>query len=260
MPEKLSATLNDSASFGHIKLHSPDSVDYRLEIAGIGARSHAFVIDWHIRLLLALAWVIAIGFALGKWQELTPIHLTNAPTALLLLWLAPAGIIFFLYHPFLEIAMSGRTPGKRIAGIRLVTLSGQSPGAGSILLRNVFRLVDSLPGFYGIGLVCVALTRHQVRIGDLAAGLVLVYDDKVDTEKLQRATNLALHSALQPEDQTLLTDLLDRWPQFNNDIRIRLGTQFLQRIGKIVPKNIGNQSVYAKELKSILDRLAEPKI
>ena len=250
MSENSSVVSTKSSSFGFLKLHSPDSVDYQLEIAGIGARSHAFVIDWHIRLLLAVAWLMAFGFIFSIWQDLKIDNWKNMPTLLLMTWLVPAGMIFFLYHPVLEIAMSGRTPGKRMAGVRLVSLNGQPPGAGALLLRNVFRLLDSLPGFYGIGLVSVALTRHQVRIGDMAAGLVLVYDDSVNAKILQRATNLALHSALKPQDQTLLLDLLERWSQLNADVRIRLGTQFLDRIGQRAPAK-----VRSKEIRRLLELL-----
>lgn len=244
-------------SFGHIKLRNPESIDYRLEIAGIGARSHAFVIDWHIRLLLASAWLIAMGFALSIWRKFDSGHWNNTPTLLLTLWLTPAALIFFLYHPILEIVMSGRTPGKRMAGVRLVTLSGQTPSVAAILLRNVFRLLDSLPGFYGIGLAFVALTRQQVRIGDLAAGLVLVYEETVSAKNLHRATHLALHSTLNPTDQNLLLDLLDRWPQLNHAVRIRLGTQFLERIGQALPDDGGSRSRYGKKILRRLERLTE---
>ncbi|MGR9052695.1 MAG: RDD family protein [Gammaproteobacteria bacterium] len=252
-----SSEKGPAAAFGHLTLHSPESVDYRLEIAGIGARSHAFVIDWHIRLLLALAWILALGLVFFMLLNIRVKNWEDLSTSLLMIWFLPAGIVFFLYHPVLEIAMSGRTPGKRMAGVRLVTLRGQTPGTGALLLRNVFRLVDSLPGFYGVGLACVALTKHQVRIGDLASGLLLVYDRKVSAKELQRAAELALHSHLQPDDQTLLLDLLERWPHFDDDVRIRLGSKFLIRIGQAVPENIAKKSLLSWEIRKCLERLTE---
>ncbi len=245
-----------SAPFGHLTLQNPEAVDYKLEIAGIGARSHAFVIDWHIRLLLALAWLIACGYLLALLQGIEIQHWSDAPSVLVMIWLVPAAVIFFLYHPLLEILMSGRTPGKRMAGVRLVTLDGRAPDAGAILVRNVFRLIDSLPGFYAVGLACVALTRHQVRIGDMAAGLLLVYDNTVNAKTLSRATDLALHSHLPSDEQTLLLDLLERWPQLNVEGRIRLGARFLERTGHPVPEQVGKQSVYAKEILRQLERLS----
>jgi hypothetical protein len=138
--------------------------------------------------------------------------------------------------------MAGRTPGKRMAGVRLVTLQGHSPGVGTILLRNVFRLIDSLPGFYFLGLITIALTRNQVRIGDLAAGLVLVYDNTIKPKTLEQVTHLALHSQLSTDDQALLMDLLNRWEGLATETRIQFAKQFFARIGKAVPElNEGNK-------------------
>ena len=66
---------------------------------------------------------------------------------------APAAAIYFLYHLVLEMAMHGRTPGKRMAGMHIVARDGSSPSIGALLTRNVFRLVDCFPLVYGVGLV-----------------------------------------------------------------------------------------------------------
>ena len=166
----------------------------------------------------------------------------------------PAAAIYFLYHPLLEVAMAGRTPGKRMAGVRLVTMQGHTPGTGALLLRNVFRLLDALPGLYIVGLVAVALTRQQVRIGDLAAGLVLVYDHTAQQDTLRRATGLALNSALSPNDQSLLLDLTARWTELEEATRIRFAEQFLLRLGQTLP-DPGRKSHYGRQLKLKLDKL-----
>ena len=215
----------------YLELQSPEGLDYRLEIAGIGARSYAFVVDWHIRILLVMTWILSLGVSFYSFQEFRTLFQTKPLPLPWLLILISGVLIFFLYHVVLEIALAGRTPGKRMAGVRLVTSDGRSPGIGAILLRNVFRLIDCLPGFYLVGLLSVALTRHRVRIGDLASGLVLVYDKSVTRENLQRLTGLAMHSRLKPEDQALLLDLLDRWRELSTETRIRLAEQFFKRIG-----------------------------
>ena len=147
-------------------------VELSLPIAGPGSRSYAFIIDWHIRVLLALAW-FGIGWLVLKLiSSKISAHLRLE----LLGWTAslPAALIFVLYHPLLENLMRGRTPGKRIAGVRLVTRKGGLPSVGAILMRNVFRLLDSIPMFYFVGLAACVFTTDRVRIGDLAAGTVLI--------------------------------------------------------------------------------------
>lgn len=244
----------DPTPFPHLQVQSPEGLDYQLDIAGMGARSHAFVIDWHIRVLLALTWFCAIGFGLFSLKELRALIYDFSATAPVLLLLVPTAGIYFFYHPLLEWLMAGRTPGKRMAGVRLVDRHGHTPGLGAILLRNVFRLIDGLPGFYLLGLVSVALTRHHVRIGDLAAGLVLVYDNTVKPKNLRQITGLSLSSTLSAEDQSLLVDLLARWQELPSDTRTRFARLFLARIGQPAPELVGDGKSDAV-LKQALEKL-----
>jgi uncharacterized RDD family membrane protein YckC len=203
-------------------------VDVTLAVAGPGTRSYAFVIDWHIRLLLSLAWVL-----IGLLVRLILPH-GSGPAILeslfLLAVVLPALAIYFLYHPVLELAMHGRTPGKRMAGIRIVTREGATPSAGALLLRNLFRIIDSLPFLYMVGLICCLFTAQRVRIGDLAAGTVLVLDDAAATKKLGRLGALLQHARLQPEAVTLVQDLLDRWPELEPGPRMTLARTVLERV------------------------------
>jgi uncharacterized RDD family membrane protein YckC len=157
-----------------LAVDSATGVDVSLPIAGPGARALAFVVDWHIRVILLLAWYLTAAVLYnGRWS-------IGAPFEPDTLWFAavvvPPVTIFLLYHVVLELAMRGRTPGKRMAGVRIVTRDGNIPGLGATVTRNVFRLIDSFPLVYSVGLIATMLTRDHVRIGDLAAGTLLVYD------------------------------------------------------------------------------------
>jgi uncharacterized RDD family membrane protein YckC len=203
-------------------------VDMTLAVAGPGTRSYAFVIDWHIRLLLGLSWLL-LGLIVRLWlpHALGPAIRSPPFTFAVVL---PATLIYFLYHPVLEIAMRGRTPGKRMAGTRIVTREGATPGAAALLMRNVFRLIDSLPVCYMFGLICCLLTAQRVRIGDLAAGTVLVLDETAATRKLSRLGALIPQGRLQPEAIALVQDLLDRWAELGMDKRVMLARTVLSRL------------------------------
>lgn len=205
---------------------------YTLEVAGVGARSYAFVLDWHIRLLAALLWIYLVAFLfydLSVFSKLFEEDRQNTTAAWVIFM--PAAIVYFLYHPILETAMHGSTPGKRMAGVRLITLEGHTPGIGSILIRNIFRLIDSLPGVYTVGLLVVIFTRNQVRIGDIAAGTVLIYEKKGGRQSLSDVARQSLDSRLSTENYDLLLELLDRWAQLEKHQRIHLAQQFLNKIG-----------------------------
>jgi uncharacterized RDD family membrane protein YckC len=155
-------------------IQSSTGVEVSVRLAGAGARSNAFIIDWHIRTLVAVAWLLLSSYA--TYGSFLP--QTIGPTGLhFALTVAAPAAIYLLYHPVLELLMRGRTPGKRMGGVRLINRNGTIPGAGALLTRNMFRIIDSFPFFYGVGLVSVMMTREHLRIGDLAAGTLLVYDD-----------------------------------------------------------------------------------
>jgi uncharacterized membrane protein SpoIIM required for sporulation/uncharacterized RDD family membrane protein YckC len=153
---------------------SATGVDVELALAGPGARAVAFLLDWVFRLILAIAWyVVAAPLYNQSFSFTRPLEPHAAWFALVL---APPLAIFFLYHVVLEILMAGQTPGKRLAAVRIVARDGRTATVGSLLVRNVFRVIDSLPAFYGVGLLTSMIRSDHVRIGDLAAGTLLIYD------------------------------------------------------------------------------------
>ena len=210
----------------------PGGAEIAYDIAGIGARSYAFLVDWHIRVLAALAWILVALLVTGGGLE------GAASGPFLWLGLVPAALIYFLYHPVLEVLWKGRTPGKRYAGVRIMGADGMPPGSGALVIRNVFRLVDSLPAFYALGLAAAALNRQQARIGDLAARTLLVYEEKADQRKVAGLLVEETPGGLSREQRELLHDLLERWSGLDAAARLRLGRLFLQRLGEEPPTGV----------------------
>jgi uncharacterized RDD family membrane protein YckC len=206
---------------------SATGVDVALPIAGPGSRAYAFVIDWHFRVLIAAAW-----YLIGVFALFGTVSIPSGPEQAnrFVLWvLLPASAIYFLYHLVLECAFGGRTPGKRIAGVRLVTRNGDTPALGALAIRNLFRLIDSLPAFYVIGLVACFATRERVRIGDLAAGTVLVLDQR---DALSALAHVGATTIADPAGAALASDLLSRWPSLSEDRRTRLARTLLARLDR----------------------------
>ncbi len=135
----------------------------------------------------------------------------KSPSAVAAIALLPAMAIYFLYHPLVELAMRGRTPGKRMAGVRIVNRLGGTPSTLALLIRNGFRLIDSLPLFYGVGLLTTFFTAQRVRLGDLAAGTLLVHDGDSEVKALAQLGSLSLNSTLDAGTMALGNDLLLRW-------------------------------------------------
>jgi len=209
-----------------LSVDSVTGIDVSLPLAGPGARAYAFTLDWHVRLVLALGWYAAGALLYNGQLSLAPPLLSDVRWFGLVV--VPALALYFLYHPILEVALRGSTPGKRMAGVRVVARDGSAPGVGALLVRNVFRLIDSLPVFYGLGLALVVLTREHVRCGDMAAGTLLVY------ERTGSEPALAQHAAerlgrLDATGAELVAELLGRWRELSAPARAELARRLIAR-------------------------------
>ena len=237
-----------------VTLQSITGVDVELRIAGAGSRSYAFVIDWHIRFVLALAWWIVASLVYagqlslldrGTWED-------GGYTLSVLL---PMAVIYFGYHPILEIAMRGSTPGKRMAGVRIVTRTGDIPGPGALLLRNVFRLIDSMPFVYLVGLLCVMFTAQHVRIGDLAAGTLLIIDRDESARSFARLTPTG---NLDPQATDLIHELLERWNALDDETRANIARSLIVRVDKSASAH-ELETLTALDLRDRLKKLLNPE-
>jgi len=198
---------------------SVTGVDVALPVAGPGARSFAFLIDWTLRTILSAAWyVVAALIHNGRWSLEAPL----TPDANWFVFVvAPPAAIYFLYHPVWEVTTRGLTPGKRTAGLQIVSRDGGAPSVGSLLTRNVFRLVDSFPVAQALGLVTTMFTRNSVRIGDLAAGTLLVYTRNNAT--LVRLSDQQLDA----RTAEVLSELLQRWSTLDDAARRKIAATIL---------------------------------
>ncbi len=91
------------------------------------------------------------------------------------------------YFIVFEWVMNGQTPGKRVMGIRVIKDGGYALRFLDSLVRNLLRVVDFLPFGYGVGLATVLLTARSQRLGDLAAGTLLVHQEQVTVEAIRPA-------------------------------------------------------------------------
>ena len=142
------------------RVATPEGVELTLHPAGPVPRALAWMIDTVCRLAVYLA--VASGLqAAGKFG--TAVLLL---TAFILEWLAPA--VF-------EVMWQGATPGKRALGLQVLHDDGTPVGWAAALMRNIMRAADFLPLLYGFGLLAMMSSRDFKRLGDIAAGTVVVH-------------------------------------------------------------------------------------
>ncbi len=162
-----------------LRMHTPESVDVSFEPVGVGSRFLASLLDALIQAGVALVLLLAAvpaGAMLSDKIGFVPLFtglVGGLMGAFLLLLFA---LLFLGYKPFYELIWNGQTPGKRWVGIRVVSRSGMPVRFHQVLIRNLLRPVDMLPIYYGVGLICVLVSGHRQRLGDMAADTVVVRD------------------------------------------------------------------------------------
>jgi uncharacterized RDD family membrane protein YckC len=143
------------------RIETAEGVDLDVVVAGFGSRFVAGLIDM---ILLVLA-MLAVGLAAAVFE--------GFGAAILLL----GGFVALFVYPVVgEVLWSGRTVGKSVTGLRVVTVDGGPVGFVTSAIRNIMRLIDILPGAYAVGTVAVLATKRSQRLGDLAAGTLVVRD------------------------------------------------------------------------------------
>ncbi len=147
----------------YIKL--PEGVDIAITPAGVVARSYAYIIDFLIRSLVLLAVGTVLAFFGDAGQGLI---------------LIAYFLISWGYNILFEME-SGQTPGKKRLKIRVVQDNGLPASFSQIVVRNLLRPADMLPIGYFLGLVVMLFNNRFKRIGDWAAGTMVIYDDELAT-------------------------------------------------------------------------------
>ena len=140
------------------------------------------------------------------------------------------------YFIFFELVWNGQTPGKRVVGIRVLTSRGEPVTLVHSLVRNLVRLVDALPSAYMIGSIAILVTRRSQRLGDLAAGTIVVRERHAELPRplppLDPSLMLPpqLASAFSGQDVLLARDFLRRAPYILPARRSELGSQIASRL------------------------------
>jgi uncharacterized RDD family membrane protein YckC len=168
-----------------IEILTPEHVGIRYELAGFGSRGVAAALDWMYQALFlaGLYGILRIFIATGIIPPYDTIALRQG-SAFLGGSIALAFTVCMLsYYIAFETLWNGETPGKRKLGLRVIRDGGYPVDFRSVLIRNTVRLLDAMPGSYSIGLVAVMATPHYQRLGDLAAGTLVVRHREEDEEQ-----------------------------------------------------------------------------
>jgi len=177
-------------------VETPEGIDLRAQAAGPVPRILAYAVDVFYRTLVLIALGIALAFA---------------DVAGYGIWLLCSFLLEWFYPVYFEVMRGGQTPGKKAFGLMVVNDNLTPISWGASLLRNLLRFADFLPFAYASGVISMTLSRNFQRLGDLAAGTLVVYRqaDKAHTA-LPDVAPLAPPRGLGLADQQALISLTER--------------------------------------------------
>jgi uncharacterized RDD family membrane protein YckC len=159
-----------------ITIDTPELVEIQFPIAGIGSRCVALFLDY---LLQGAAFFVFIFIAVSLPAGLSRFATLSEKWTVALLVLVPF-LLHWGYFTLFEAFWDGQTPGKRITKIRVIQQSGRPIQLFESMSRNLVRLIDAVPAFYGVGIVSIFLTKRQQRLGDLVAGTLVIHERKME--------------------------------------------------------------------------------
>jgi uncharacterized RDD family membrane protein YckC len=217
-------------------IDTPENIEFAYDIAGIGSRFLAAIIDSLVigGALLVVGIIIGIVTARSELAGSATSSLVAAAGAIL------SFLILWGYYIVFEVVWNGQSLGKRAIGLRVVREGGQPITFTSSAIRNLIRVVDFLPAFYGIGVIVMFVDRRARRLGDLAGGTLVVKERRGVTlesltapasapaarpgEPAQQPTLPNVH-LLNDQDYNLVQEFLRRRSELGRDARMRLGGQ-----------------------------------
>ncbi|MGB6985121.1 MAG: RDD family protein [Candidatus Aquilonibacter sp.] len=214
-----------------LEVRTPESIAFSYELAGVGSRFLAVAIDLTIQvaLLLLLLWGASsthLHFPRGAGRVAYNIWLGGLAAILFLL--------FYGYFIIFEAFWNGQTPGKRILGIRVVRDGGYPVDFMASLIRNLIRVGEMLVGFYAISAVVAVLSPLNKRIGDLAAGTLVIRESRMESpEQMLREVAEPVYAAtayVSGDERALIRRFLERRDDLVPQRRAALAHQLAERV------------------------------
>ena len=195
-----------------IAVRTPESIAFDYELAGLGSRFLAVTLDMLIQIICALLllWgmaALAIRFSAGESLRTSVPSRTVESLAIAVLVLL-AFLIFFGYFIIFEVAWNGQSPGKRLVGMRVVRDGGFPIDFISALVRNLIRIVELGLGFYAISAISTLLSAQNKRLGDFAAGTIVVRDTRIAAPIAPPRSSP--ETRLSDDERSLINRFLDR--------------------------------------------------
>jgi uncharacterized RDD family membrane protein YckC len=231
--------------FNRISLSTPESVELDFTLAGIGSRTLALVIDYSLLILVILAfWLVWFTFSAGllSYLEAAGGNYSAVPWWLLAIFVLLNFVLWSGYFILFETIWQGQTPGKRMTHIRVVRDNGRPIRVTQATLRSILRPIDD---FFFIGALFILFGRREKRIGDWAAGTIVIQEERgdrpssillaEDSQKLAaRLPAIAELNRLIPDDFVIIREYLLRRKALSPKARTAKSMELARQLQQLI--------------------------
>jgi uncharacterized RDD family membrane protein YckC len=213
-----------------VDVRTGEAVEIRYELAGLGSRFLAVSVD--VLAQVAVVIVLFVAYALASPLIARLAFGKNVSAWLVALAVAAFFVIFFGWFIVFETWWSGRTPGKRALGLRVVRDGGFPIDPGAAVIRNLVRIAEVALGGYTLSAISALLSKENKRLGDFAAGTIVVRDraDAVPDLDAYLSRPMRADTGLAEGDRVLIERFLARRAGLDRMARARLAAQLAERV------------------------------
>jgi uncharacterized RDD family membrane protein YckC len=227
-----------------LDVRTPESIAFSYELAGLGSRFLALIVDQAIQIGVLIAIFAGLIFAGSRAAAHGPAPVVNrvGESVAIAIIVVIVFTVLFGYFIVFEAVWNGQTPGKRILGLRVVRDRGYPIDFGASLIRNLIRVGEWILGYYVLSAISALLSPENKRLGDIAAGTIVVRDARlaVSGELLQQRDEPAYAPTayLSGEERALVKRFLERRDTLSDERRAALAEQLAERIRARVPAEL----------------------
>ncbi len=222
-------------AYEQLTIETPEQIALEFPLAGVGSRCLALVLDTLIQAGITLVVLIGGGMlTYGAGRLVTSFAGERTGIWVLAGTLLLLFSMWYGYFAVFEMIWRGQTPGKRALGLRVISVTGRPITPLQAILRNLLRIVDQLPSLYAIGIISVLVSARNQRLGDIAAGTVVVREQAAEAlqvpapdARVQDRLRANRHS---DQELALIERFLQRRDELDAEVRGRTALQIATRV------------------------------
>lgn len=223
-----------------ITIWAPEGLQLDYALAGLGSRFIAAAFDAALRVIVVAA-AVGVAAAAGAGS-----------TFLLIVLIVGSFLSLFVYNIAFEVWGGGRTPGKRWSGLRVLMADGQPVSFAASAIRNLLRIIDEWATALLAGSISILVTKRNQRLGDLAAGTIVVRERRATSGA---AAPEALHNlrpgidvtAVSSSDLAAIREFLGRRERLTRDSRARVARALVSgiapKVGGLTPGELSDEQL-----------------